>query len=723
MKEIYDWVPWFRELARRIAAGHESDLARSARAVQWKEEHSSVPLLNYGDDNIDPFSFFYALSAGCGTKRRMKIFQSISSVFGIRSALPVDSDDALIFPWGNHFNTLFHTRGEGNPALLWRLFRSAAEGLDKVNPPDFGTALDIGQVALPKLTQTLFLINAEEFLPIDKQGTRGLLANPGAKIGDWEAYLAAVGELRDSFPGCMPYEINIFAWLQAQKEPLVSADSKFFQIASAPEFQGPDRWADDFEPKNWVYTLRPSARLKETPPISGEAHDSPYPLEEPKRGDIVLVRRGESTKEVHALGVVYENEYAKNLVSDSRIHMLWINKSTANTRMGQEWASFPKSGFSRGGRWTDVALNRVQEYEPTLRLLKKLGCNVDGGEDGSSPPPVVEPEVEHTRNQVLYGPPGTGKTYETVQQALAIIDGKKARDAEPDQQRFRSLRFDPKTGEGQIAMITFHQNFAYEDFVEGIRPVLGAEDLRYELRDGIFKRIARAAGDEARRAERFVLIIDEINRGNIAKIFGELITLLEDSRRVGRKDETRVTLPYSGEEFGVPDNLYVIGTMNTADRSIQLLDTALRRRFEFIEMMPDADHSLIPENVEGIALREMLRTMNERITLLLDREHQIGHTYLFGADTVEKLSRSFQKRIFPLLQEYFFDDWSKIRAVLGDNNFVKERDAQNAIENTELPDEEAMIYERLPGSDSRWRDPAEYQKIYETGERGAPEDS
>ncbi len=402
---------------------------------------------------------------------------------------------------------------------------------------------------------------------------------------------------------------------------------------------------------------------------------------------------------------------------------------TANTRMGQEWASFPKSGFSRGGRWTDVALNRVEEYAPTLRLLKELGCKTDGGEIEPSLPPDVQPEVEHTRNQILYGPPGTGKTYETVRQALAIVGGTKVQDAEPDQQRFRGLRFDPETGEGQIAMITFHQNFAYEDFVEGIRPVLGAKDLRYELRDGIFKRIARAgrkeartAADERRQAMPFVLIIDEINRGNIAKIFGELITLLEDSRRIGRKDATWVTLPYSGEEFGVPDNLYVIGTMNTADRSIQLLDTALRRRFEFIEMMPDADHSLIPENVAGIALRKMLRTMNERITLLLDREHQIGHTYLFGADTVEKLAKFFQKRIFPLLQEYFFDDWSKIRAVLGGNKFVRP-DIRNAIQNTELPDEEAMIYERLPGSDSRWRDPAEYQKIYETGEREAQEDS
>lgn len=375
-------------------------------------------------------------------------------------------------------------------------------------------------------------------------------------------------------------------------------------------------------------------------------------------------------------------------------------------RMGSQSAVwFPDpNGHKAVDKFLQDATNLIGEHEA---LPKRLSNTRTG------------PRQE--RNRILYGPPGTGKTYNTVRHALAILGDVEVHEAEHDAHRFRDLRFDPEAGSGQIAMITFHQNFAYEDFVEGIRPVLGEKELRYKLRDGIFKRIARAA--EKQPDKRFVLIIDEINRGNIAKIFGELITLLEDTRRLGQKDETKVTLPYSGEEFGVPDNLYVIGTMNTADRSIQLLDTALRRRFDFIEMMPDPDHSLIPQDVEGIALRKMLGTINERITLLLDREHQIGHTYLFGADTIEKLSKAFQTRIFPLLQEYFFDDWPRIRAVLGGNNFVKERDVRNAIQDAELPDEEGMIYERLPGSDPRWRDPAEYRKIYETGERGAQEDS
>ena len=199
-------------------------------------------------------------------------------------------------------------------------------------------------------------------------------------------------------------------------------------------------------------------------------------------------------------------------------------------------------------------------------------------------------------------------------------------------------------------------------------------------------------------------------------MFGELITLLEDSRRLGKAEETRTTLPYSKKDFGVPDNLYLVGTMNTADRSIQLLDAALRRRFAFIEMMPDHDHPAIPVDVDDVDCRRLLRILNERIVVLLDREHQIGHTYFLDIANMAELSRRFREQVFPLLQEYFFDDWAKLHAVLGRSALVSARSPRDDLfATTEFADEDAATYARLAADDERWLSPAEYRAIYEPG--------
>ncbi|WP_305421173.1 McrB family protein [Photobacterium leiognathi] len=178
--------------------------------------------------------------------------------------------------------------------------------------------------------------------------------------------------------------------------------------------------------------------------------------------------------------------------------------------------------------------------------------------------------------------------------------------------------------------------------------------------------------------KNFVLVIDEINRGNISKVFGELITLVEDSKRSGegQTEAVEVVLPHSGEKFSVPKNLYIIGTMNTADRSLAMMDTALRRRFDFVEMMPNPSllHGAV---VKGIDLETLLKTLNERIEILYDREHTLGHAFFLPVkalldeykeeEAFAKLVSVFQNKVVPLLQEYFFEDWQKIRLVLGDN--------------------------------------------------------
>lgn len=212
----------------------------------------------------------------------------------------------------------------------------------------------------------------------------------------------------------------------------------------------------------------------------------------------------------------------------------------------------------------------------------------------------------------------------------------------------------------------------------------------------------------------YIIIIDEINRGNVSKIFGELITLIEPSKRIGEKEELKVTLPYSGEKFGVPKNVYIIGTMNTADRSITSLDTALRRRFEFIEMMPDV--SKLSMDCEGINLQELLKAINTRIEYLLDREKTIGHAFFVSVENLEDLKKVFQNKIIPLLQEYFYNDYALINEVLNDNGMIfedkKDDKYLQKIKNLDSVNSERSIYNIASFDDKIWDKIEIYQAIY-----------
>ena len=303
---------------------------------------------------------------------------------------------------------------------------------------------------------------------------------------------------------------------------------------------------------------------------------------------------------------------------------------------------------------------------------------VDGkGETTGTPQPAAS-GASIPLNQILYGPPGTGKTYATVEKALEIFAAAGMRDVGATREKKRQ-RFDELVADGHIRFVTFHQSFSYEDFVEGIRASTDEGKITYQVEDGIFKELCREAHEAAKTGKTtpYVLIIDEINRGNISRIFGELITLVEASHRAclpnspHTRDSITVRLPYSRDLFSVPENVYIIGTMNTADRSLTGLDAALRRRFSFTEMPPR------PELLEGsrlqgteFSLADLLDRINRRITVLLDKEHRLGHAWFMGLGTVvtaEALAIVFRNHILPLLEEDFFEDWEKIQWVLNDH--------------------------------------------------------
>ncbi|WP_423731806.1 AAA family ATPase [Hafnia paralvei] len=300
---------------------------------------------------------------------------------------------------------------------------------------------------------------------------------------------------------------------------------------------------------------------------------------------------------------------------------------------------------------------------------------------------------------------------------------------------YAELKQGPKSAEAiqRFAVVTFHQSYGYEEFIEGIRARSDESgNISYPIEPGIFTRLCQRANADP--AHRYAIFIDEINRGNISKIFGELISLIEVDKRAGMSNAMSLQLSYSGDHFSVPANVDIIGAMNTADRSLALMDTALRRRFDFVEMMPDLS-LLSGTKVKGIELEPLLEKLNSRIEALYDREHTLGHAFFMpvknalDADDEEaafkQLKIAFQKKIIPLLQEYFFDDWNKIRLVLADNQ--KQDDSlQFVIEKTDdldtlfgnnhglrRHDQQSTAYELEAFDQEIWNMPQAYRSIYQ----------
>lgn len=268
---------------------------------------------------------------------------------------------------------------------------------------------------------------------------------------------------------------------------------------------------------------------------------------------------------------------------------------------------------------------------------------------------------QYPLNLILYGAPGTGKTYSTMELACAIFDKKSVSIDDICEGKTHSNReeimehYNALVEQGFITFTTFHQSYGYEDFIQGLRPDDKSESLKFVPVDGVFKKIVNKAIND--QVNDYVIIIDEINRANISKVLGELITLLETDKRWGETNQLSTKLP-SGQPFAVPNNLYVIGTMNSADKSISLIDAALRRRFEFIEV------SVNYETVTNATAKKVLKKINEKLEGQLDSSDLlVGHAYFIGKDE-NSICDVLNHNVIPLLYEYFFDSKAKVKDVL-----------------------------------------------------------
>ena len=720
MKELYDWVPWFRALAKKIDKRGEKYLSKTAKEVSWGGKLKSRNLLlKQEHDKIDPLLFFLLLAERNTRSHRIRVYRDVHEKFALPGEPLINLDRHSItteratpLAIGTHDSTIYSP-------LIWALFRQAVKEKPEIQAETFNKAMEIPYIGVTRLTQWLFLINPKHFIPVDniwykheeKNDLEGRINNHG-----WDSYIEALVTMKQVFPMCEFYEIYRACSILHKSH---RSSREFYQIGiHAFGRDRPDRWPD-FKPNNWVYTGGPQSNHDWTEEARDTARDGRYKIDEPKPGDIILVREG--ARQGKAIGIVEDNEYAKSekLDRDRKIHVVWINKEESELirSLGQP------SGFSRAPSMYQT-FKDTDSYKPTFEFIATQPYPTRQEKENK------DMKQHHPLNQILYGPPGTGKTWNTVNHAVAIIADVSVDNLINKDRIEIKVRFDELKKAGQIQMVTFHQNYSYEDFIEGIRPVLAdrqqtiedgghedKSDLEYQLSEGIFKEIvARAESDPE---QNYVIIIDEINRGNIAKIFGELITLIEPSKRLGGDDEATVTLPYSKQKsFGVPKNLYIIGAMNTADRSIALLDTALRRRFEFIEMMPKPD--LLNDGDMGelkrVNCQKLLEAMNQRICILHDREHQIGHTYLMDVNDMDSLAKTFKNRIIPLLQEYFYENWEKIDLVLNKNGFIQESVVDKSLfRSSDLVDTERRIYELLPANHGKWLDPDNYIKIYRTG--------
>ncbi|WP_312669227.1 AAA family ATPase [Stutzerimonas nitrititolerans] len=537
---------------------------------------------------------------------------------------------------------------------------------------------------------------------------KGVQVRFGRKNPGKERAVGVLGVVRGTRTRKLSWTRDVGALPKLHREPLTEELVSRIEATLSAEHDSLDEWLV-------LETERPGLwpdQLREDPVEHGDDSDEDEtPESDAVRSPINRIYYGPpGTGKTYELSKLLKREYEQAMTSVSKEE--WQNQFVGEKVVGLTWWEAAAAALYHLGGKASVDTLLDHPFMRAIAAAKSANKSVRNTVWGALQYHTIE-SSETVKMSKRMAP----AVFDKLPDSFWILAGD-WKDAAADLKRLVD-EYDagPPSAEyiKRYSFVTFHQSYGYEEFVEGLRPVLDGDtatgEIQYEIRAGAFKdlcRKARSAPDQ-----QFAMVIDEINRGNISKIFGELITLIEADKREGAVNAVSVTLPYSGESFSVPANVDIIGTMNTADRSLALLDTALRRRFEFVPVMPDArDEPGAPLAGLRVSLGEqvidvprILDAINQRVEVLYDRDHCIGHAYFSalaqvpdGDERFVALQQVFSTRILPLLEEYFFEDWQKIRLVLADNQ--KSPTARFVVEGQDQEDELARLFGSDHGMDS-----------------------
>jgi hypothetical protein len=629
----YDWIPYFKAVASKMFEISKDNANRNNLLLNLANEifEEGTPILNY--PITDPFSIIYSLAQKNTKNQRKYIFESIKQVCSLQENLPTD----FTFPTPTpNTLSLFFTKGKYinnqdeviSNDCLWNLFEQVFLG--DINNEDFIKVLSLKNVGVTKLTQAMFLINPNAYMPFDtRMNTLPVDALENLKSvtlqieeKGLEAYNDVIFILKSNFPGCYFYEINLLNYLlNTSTQEQLRVSNTYCQVSSNAKGQNEGDYFDDFVNNNGVYTG--SAFLNE---------QTKYPLQDYKTGDVVLVRRG--TKWLGGIGIIINNEYIPNGYEDElMIKIIWLvkdDRKIESTALGQ-W-----NGFSHA---TPNTIDRFREcYPETFKILDYIRHKQKI---------MVNHSAVKFKNLILQGPPGTGKTRLAKQIAEWLTDETSDKELSILEAIENNMfNKEPEIEDNPfVEVIQFHPSYTYDDFVRGVKVNVVNEKISYDVENKILGQIAFDASKPENQDKAYVLIIDEINRANLNSVLGELIYALEyRGKMVNSMYKTK-----DGYGIIIPHNLYVIGTMNTADRSVSHLDYAIRRRFTFIPVL--ANDEVITNTESKNLFNKVRNVVKDNISPEFNIDDiQIGHSYFLveGKDLYYKV----KYEIIPLLLEY-----------------------------------------------------------------------